>query len=414
MSEALLLDRFAGGKAPPAALARLAGLALPTRREEAWKYTDLKALAGRTWTPAPANAGPLPQALAASLAALPEGPRLVFVDGRLRADLSRLAGLPRGLRLEAGAAAGASAVGRPFALLAEALAADGAAVDIAPGCVIEAPIVLAFLGDHPGAAAENAGFAAHVSNLINAGPGSSAAVIEIHRGEGRPYLANAATRIAVGEGARLTHIRIQAEGEAAAHVATTDVAVARDGLYDAFALATGARVARHEIAVRLEAPGAECRLDGAYLGRGRQVLETVTAIEHAAPDGRSREVYKGVLDDGARGVFQGRIVVARDAQRTDGHQLSRALLLSRGAEADAKPELEIWADDVKCSHGATVGEIDHDALFYLRARGIAEEAARAMLVEAFLAEALDEVGHGAGRALLAAEVAGWLGRKEAR
>ena len=214
----------------------------------------------------------------------------------------------------------------------------------------------------------------------------------------------------------LRHYKLQNEHPAAYHIAASRVAAAAGSTYESFVLQLGGRLARNEIAVRFDGPGAECRLDGAYLLRGIQHADNTTLLDHAAPRCTSRELYKGVIDDQARGVFQGKILVRRDAQKTDGHQLNKTLLLSRAAEIDTKPELEIYADDVKCSHGATAGELDEDALFYLESRGIDPATAQAMLVEAFVAEPVERIAHPGARDAFAAMVAGWLadGRRDAQ
>jgi Fe-S cluster assembly protein SufD len=186
------------------------------------------------------------------------------------------------------------------------------------------------------------------------------------------------------------------------------VRVADAGRYDSFLLTTGAALARDEMVVTLDGPGASCRLDGGYLARGRQHVDNTTEIVHAKPHTTSAEVYKGVLDDQARGVFQGRIVVSKDAQKSDGHQLNKTILLSDRAEIDTKPELEIYADDVKCSHGATAGELDGDALFYLRARGIDQADARRLLVEAFVGDAIENIADAAVREAFARRIGQWM------
>jgi len=204
----------------------------------------------------------------------------------------------------------------------------------------------------------------------------------------------------VGRGATLRHYRVQAESRDATHVTTTHVRVGRDATYENFTLAISGRLSRNEISVRLEGEGGRCSLNGAYLMRGSEHCDNTTLIEHLVPRTACREVFKGVLDDESRAVFQGRIVVHKDAQNTDGHQLCKALLLSTGAEIDAKPELEIYADDVKCSHGATTGQLDETALFYLRSRGVPEALARNLLVQSFLGEALDQITSDEVRAAL--------------
>ncbi|NNG03098.1 MAG: Fe-S cluster assembly protein SufD [Inquilinus sp.] len=383
-------------------LARFRALGVPSRKVESWKYTDVRKLAARDYAPAPAHVDGLSAVLRDEVeAAAAAEHSLVFVNGGLRRDLSKTGGLPNGATLEstgellaAGDALLAEQLGRvgdaddqAFLSLNAALMRDGFVLRLAPDTVVEAPIRVAFLTDHA-----DGPVATHPRNLVVVGDNAQATLVEIHRGlNGVEYFSNAVTEISVGAGARLHHYKLQDEGDAALHLANSPVRLGRDTTYDSFILSFGALMARNDIRAELAAPGIDCRLSGAYVARGRQHMDTTTAIDHAVPDCRSREVYAGVLDDQARGVFQGKIVVRRDAQRTDGHQLNRALLLSKGAEIDSKPELEIYADDVKCSHGATAGEIDADALFYLRARGIDADVARALLIEAFLMESLQEV-----------------------
>jgi Fe-S cluster assembly protein SufD len=218
---------------------------------------------------------------------------------------------------------------------------------------------------------------------------------------------NPVFEIHVADGAALTHVRIQTEDITAFHLATIYAAVASGGTYDSFTLNVGARITRTEIHASLDGPGAIAHLNGAQLLTGSQHGDFTSVVRHTAPKGTSRQTVKNVLAGRSRGVFQGRIEVARGAQGTDGYQMNRALLLSPDAEIDTKPELEIFADDVKCSHGATVGELDAEQLFYLRSRGIPDQEARSILVRAFLAEALDPVTNETARDLLEASVARW-------
>jgi Fe-S cluster assembly protein SufD len=230
--------------------------------------------------------------------------------------------------------------------------------------------------------------------LIALDEGSVATVIERHIGiGGAPYLSNQVTEITLGARAQLRHYKVQAEGEGGYHLARTGVLAGDDASYESFVLALGARLARHETSVRLEGARASTVVAGAYLIRGRQHCDHTTVIEHVAPHTRCQEVFKGVVDEAARAVFQGRIVVGRGAHGSDGRQLSKALLLSDTAEVDQKPELEIYNDDVKCSHGAAAGQIDRDQLFYLQSRGLAEASARRLLIEGFLGEAFEQISH---------------------
>lgn len=398
-------------------LGRVVDGGVPSPRVERWKYTNLNALAQTEFQAAANEAGaPVAVALPSFLAADVAVHRMVFVNGAFRRELSDVTALPAGATIESladGLARDPEILATHFrghkaldglAALNAALMADGAVIRLAAGARLERPLLLVFLGG----SSERA-LACHPRNLIVAGAGAHATVIELYApAADTVYWTQPVTEIAIGAGATLRHYKCQREGLRAFHLATTTVHVEADGRYDSFALATGGALARNEVTVTLDGPGASCRLDGGYLGRGRQHLDTTTEIIHAKPNTTSHEAFKGVLDDQGRGVFQGRILVAKDAQKTDGQQSCRTLLLSDRAEIDTKPELEIYADDVKCSHGATVGEIDPDALFYLRARGVDEIEARRMLIDAFLADVLDGIADAAVRDGFAADVARWL------
>lgn len=391
---------------------------LPSRRVEAWRYTNLNALA---------KAGFAPGGGEVELTGLPDGAalelgdvcRIVLVNGRLRRNLSSLERLPDGVSVEGlgdmlrRAPALAEGLIKPaprgrdgaLAALNDAFMEDGVVLQIGAGAIVDSPIHLIFAGVPVAGQA----IAFHPRNVIVAGAGSRATLVESHIGAGKgSYFSNGLTDVTVGRAATLTHAKLQDEGAAAFHVALVRVSIGDDAAYDSFVLHRGAELARHEIRAAIEGSGGECRLNGAYLGTGRQHIDNTTVIEHKALGGRSREVYKGVLGGHARGVFQGRIVVHRDAQQTDGHQLNKTLLLSRDAEMDTKPELEIFADDVKCSHGATVGELSEMEMFYLRTRGIDESTARDMLVSAFLSEAVSELRDEALAAAFAERIAGWV------
>ncbi|MDE0202460.1 MAG: Fe-S cluster assembly protein SufD [Rhodospirillaceae bacterium] len=396
---------------------RLSANGLPSTRTEAWKYTSLALLAELNFLPAPG--AEIPSAdLAAGAFDVLEGPSLVFVNGRLSSGHSRLDGLPGGLRVRglaqglADDPAGVEALigsaeslnGDLMAAFNAAFAADGCIVETAPGTTAEEPVRLRFI-----AAPGSKPLAYHPRVIVRLGAGSSLTLIESHEGPaGAPTWSNPLVDIQVGEGAWLSHVKLQIEGEGAYHTALTKTALAGEARYESHLLALGARLARHEIHVRFDGEGANCQLRGGYMARGGQLVDNTTVIDHAVPHCESREVYKGVLDDTARGVFQGKIIVRQDAQKTDGHQLNRTLLLSRKAEIDTKPELEIYADDVKCSHGATAGEPEADQLFYLRSRGLDHRTALALIVEGFMGELLEEIGHEPARAVMAERVAAWI------
>lgn len=405
-----------------AALKGFAEAGLPTQKVEAWKYTNLNPLTRLALVPAPPVVRDMGAAALPWLVPKSQAHRLVFVNGRLDAKLSAPGKLPKGAELVSLASAFATEPGllegrlgataknasvknlSPLASLNTALMADGFVLRLTEGVVLERAVELMFValpGPEP--------IAYYPRGLIQLGQGSRATLVEQHVALGTGgYFADLVTEIDLAEGASLEHYKHQAEGPEAIHIATHRVTVGQRARYGSFVLSGGGRLARTEIGVALAAPGAACRLDGAYYGRGRQVIDNTTAIDHLHPDTTSREVYKGVLDDSARGVFQGRIHVHPGADRTDGQQTCRTLLLSDGAEIDAKPELEIYADDVKCSHGAAVGELAQDALFYLRSRGIPEPEARHMLVEAFLGEAIEAIANEDVRDGFRIIVQGWL------
>ena len=401
------------------AIADFAAAGFPTIRTEAWKYTDLRRMLRTEFTAAPEVAAEPGAGVLDAWRLEGESHRLVFVDGRLSPALSDTAGLPDGVRLVSLDAAAAdapalledrlggteSADGDGLVALNAAFMASGAVLQVDDGVALDAPVHLVFLST-----GTTRGAASYPRNLIVLGEASRAGVVETFAGlDASPYWTNAVTDIVVAPGARLHHVKLQQEGEGGYHTALARVRLDRDAFYQAFVMSAGAAMMRNEIRVRLEGRGAECRIDGATLLRGRQHADNTTEIVHAATDGTSRQVFKSVLDDASRAVFQGRVRVEPGAQRTNAHQLNRNLLLAPGTEADSKPELVINADDVKCSHGATTGDLDRDALFYLRARGIEPDRARALLIEAFMAELIEAAAIAPARALLAKALEDWLG-----
>jgi Fe-S cluster assembly protein SufD len=380
---------------------------LPGARNEAWKYTSLRPLSELRFQE-PLTAIADCDRLLARLPAI-DAPRLVFVDGRRRGDLSTP---PASLSVYGFAQT--PDFGRlpkperePLTALNTMLAEDGAVIRVPEG-VDGGTLVLANLG----IASPGRPVAFHPRHVIRLGRGARLTLIEIAVGQD-VYLHNAVSEIVVSEDAALTHIRLQQEADRAFHFATLYVDVAARGTYDGFALNLGGRLSRTEIHARLSGPGGVAHLNGAQLLRGMQHADFTTVVSHDAPNCTSRQTVKNVLTGRARGVFQGRIEVARGAQKTDGYQMNQALLLSPEAEIDSKPELRIYADDVKCSHGATVGELDADQMFYLRSRGVPERDARAILVRAFLAEALDPIAHAGARAALDQAVERWWEKEAA-
>lgn len=381
-----------------AALARFQAAGLPTPQQEAWKYTNLAPLKRFDL----ARAEP-PPALDAAPALLADARhRLVFVNGALRLELSRL-GAPLSTFAEDGEAALGGLADpdlSPLVALNEGLARDGYVLRLPAGAVVEEPIEIVHVVT---------GGAAHLRNAIALGRGARATIVERHVGLGDgESVSNLVTEIDLGPESSLRIWKLQEEAAGAYHLAFTAARLAAGASYESAGLTLGARLSRNETHVKLDGRGASCRLDGAYALRGQQHCDNTTVVTHAAPGCQSRQTFKGALDERARGVFQGKVWVAPEAQKTDGHQLSQALLLSDKAEIDAKPELHIYADDVKCSHGATAGELDADALFYLRSRGTPEPEARALLIEAFLNDAVDGVSHDGLREAFRSRIASWI------
>ena len=398
-------------------------LGLPHRRIEAWKYTDLRTRLtdvnplGKGEGVAVSEAA-LSQALGAEIASLPAY-RLVVVEGDLRAELSDFAGL-KSAGVEAVSLA--RALEKPPAWLKETLAqvnprkddavlalnaalmTGGVALRIGEGVTLDKPVHLIQL-DGEGEPAS-----IFTRNVVIAEPGSSATVLESFGSLGlRALQRNAVTELRIGAEAAVKHFKVQRDRDDAFHLSTWLVELGPDARYDAFQFSTGAGLARNQVYLRFAGEGAAAEISGAFLLRARQHCDTTLLVEHRVPRCISRELFKGVLDGEARGVFQGKIVVSPGAQKTDGKQMAGALLLSETAEFDSKPELEIFADDVVCGHGATSGQIDENLLFYLEARGIPKEAARALLIQAFVGEALERVEDEALRDALAGASAAWLG-----
>jgi Fe-S cluster assembly protein SufD len=365
---------------------------LPTVRWEDWKYTDTQPLQKRMFEPA---------ARGAHAAALdPIEPylfnefkthRLVFIDGHFVPILSRLEDLPQGVVVQPLAEAIPEHVdefeshlarhidmdANPFVAVNTMLMSDGMYIHLPAGTVIEAPIHVLYLSIADGATSQ-------LRNLVTAGEGVEATIVEHYAGpDGIAYWTNAVTEIAAGRNAGIEHYKLEEEGDGAFHIATVEVHQGRDSRFISHNVALGGRLVRNDINTRLEGENAQCLLNGLYVLKGRQHVDNHTRIDHVQPRAVSRELYKGVLDGWSRGVFNGKVIVHKYAQLTDSNQANHNLLLSSNAEADPKPQLEIFADDVKCTHGATVGQLDEEALYYLRSRGIPGPEARALLTFAF-------------------------------
>lgn len=380
---------------------------LPGVRTEAWKFTNLNALKALEPVPATGAADIARPSAFADLDAVElriSNGRLVHADpmpqGVELVDLGDPASAPDWVAETLGMVSDSAR--HPFAAINTGSFQGGVALRIRQGAAVETPILL-LVDTRDGEAT----VAAHPRTLVVVEDGALADLVEVHSGAGA-YVSNAVTEIVVGRDARLGHYKLQADSLEAFHIAMTAVRCAESSTYDNFALSTGSRLARNEVRATLAGRHIEYRVNGGYLACGDQHLDTTTFIDHAEPDCASHELYKGVLAERAHGVFQGKILVRPDAQKTDGYQMNRALLLSGEAEINSKPELEIYADDVKCSHGATVGELEDDQLFYLMARGIPEERARAMLVAAYVDEAIDQIGREPVREAFRAAAAGWM------
>ncbi|MDB5655789.1 MAG: sufD [Tardiphaga sp.] len=394
---------------------------LPHPRVESWKYTDLRRLM-RDAKPLAAAPDAAARADVRTAGAVLEGlgfRRLVILNGAFLPEQSDLAELEPGLTIRS--MADALAVDEPLLsqglgplvpaddpalAINTALAGDGVVIAIAPGVTIQRPIHLVFV--NAGATA-----AAMVTrSLVVVGGNAGATVVESHEGPDRSdYQVNTALQLVVGDDARLDHVKITAEGSSALHVATLLAHLGARTRFNSSAFNAGGAVLRNQSFVLFAGEGTEANLRGVSLLADRQHADTTLTVDHAAPGCQSREFFKSVVDDAARSVFQGKITVRPLAQKTDARMMARSLLLSDTAEADSKPELEIFADDVQCGHGATTGALDDQLKFYLMARGIPEKEAEALLIQAFAAEVVEAIEHlGLRDALLDATLA-WLGRR---
>jgi Fe-S cluster assembly protein SufD len=379
------------------AVERLSALTVPTTRDEEWRFTDLGPLTQKRFQPA-APAARLEAGALAGLLAEEPATRLVFVDGVLHDHLSTVA-RDQGVIVSALSAADAQTQARAgsefgrlaafehgvFAALNTAFLREAAVVFVPRGTAVSTPVHLLFVATQPGVAI-------YPRVLVVAEAGSSVTVIEDFLAlGGTAYLSDAVAEIRVGDDARVRHIKLQREAADAFHFATTAAQVGRHGRYECTALSFGARLSRHDLTVGIAGEGAACDLAGLALIGGRQLADTHSTIDHAVAHGQSRQLHKTIVGGSAHAVFNGRIMVRPGAQLTDSGQQSRNLLLSAKARVDTKPQLEIFADDVKCAHGATVGQLDAEELFYLRSRGLDETAARNLLTYAFGAEVADRI-----------------------
>jgi len=378
-------------------LARFAEAGFPTLRDEDWRFTNLKPLAELPFRP---TLTPLGQALGqeqlgdVTFGQL-DADRLVFVNGHFSADLSQIADQPSGVTVtnlahaegELGSLSGGD--DNPFVALNDAFFTDGAVIQIGDGQRLAKPVHLLFV-----TTASEDGDTAHIRNWIDAGSNAQGTIIESHLSLGQAAtVTNVVTESRIGDGANIEHIKFQDQSVRAFHLASLHSELGRDAQYAFHSIVLGGRLSRNNLRMRLAQPGIECVLNGLYMLRGQQLADHHMLVEHAAAHCDSHEYFNGILDDQSRGVFHGRILVQPGAQKTDAKQTNKNLLLSDDATANTKPQLEIYADDVKCTHGATIGAMDDDAIFYLRTRGLDTPTARRMLLHGFAGEIIERIRH---------------------
>jgi Fe-S cluster assembly protein SufD len=378
-----------------------AEMGFPTTRLEDWKYCNVAPIAGVRFRSAALELNDRIREWVEEISFTETGgTRLVFVNGHYVEELSTFGELPAGTKVMNLASAVTQAetiadrLGRyashkthPFVALNTAFMGDGAFIEVPKGVRVEEPIEILYLstgGEEPGVA--------HPHNLVIASQESQVTLVETYVGQGGGvYFNNAVTEIVAEDNAHVDYVKLQSESEAAFHVATVLAYAGRNAAVATNSIQFGARLGREEVTTVLDGEGAEGYLYGLYVTNGQQLIDNHTTIDHAQPHCSSREFYKGILDDKSTGVFNGKILVRKDAQKTDSKQSDKNLLLSESATINTKPQLEIFADDVKCTHGATVGQIDAESIFYLRSRGIGLEEARNLLMVAFAGEIIHHV-----------------------
>lgn len=423
---ARIVDSFEQGKsslpgnwlagARAGAIDSFAATGFPTQRVETWKYTNLNRLARGAFDPLAEITAPDVGAWGGLF--IDGCDRIVIVNGRFDAASSNIGALAEGISisalsdaveeidsdLEQQLAKIAPDEGAPLVALNTAFMRDGLVLRLADGVVLDRPVQVVHIVD-----AGDTALALHPRTLIVAGDNSQATIVETFAGaEAAGYWTNAVTEIRLGQNASIHHLKRQAESVAAYHTALTQVRLGPDARYSSVALTVGGVLSRNEVKVAFEGEGAECKLAGGALLRGRQHADSTTEADHRVPHTNSDQVFRNVLDDSAHSVFQGGVIVRQEAQKTDSSQSNRNLLLSAGAQADTKPELQIFADDVKCAHGATVGDLDKASMFYLESRGIPPKQAKALLIEAFIGEILEDVAEGAVRDHIESAIAEWM------
>lgn len=421
-SFAIARDRLPGAGqvavAREAAFAAYAQAGLPHRRIEDWKYTDLRALMREVppLAAVPATAELTRAAAAVKLHAIDGVRRLVLVDGVFAPKLSELGGLEKGLNirtlrevLEAGDAALqtqllASDNSNPMVALNSAMMTDGVVIEIADGVVLTQPLQIVHI------ASGTVPAAMFTRSLLRLGKDAGATLVESYiAAEGaKAYQVHDSLIISIGNNSRLDHVRLNEDSRDAFNISSATVSLGAHAHFNTFGMMSGAGVSRYQAIIAFAGEGSKVETNGVNLLNGKQHADTTLFMDHAVPHCDSREIFRAVVDDRAHSVFQGRIVVRPHAQKTDAKMMTRALLLSDDAEADNKPELEIFADDVTCGHGATTGALDESLLFYLRARGLSEKEAQALLIQAFVGEAIESIVNDSLRELAIAAARRWL------
>lgn len=392
------------------ALERMSALALPTPREEAWRFTDISLLRRQSFQPL--RTPTLLQPADIARFQIPEaGTCLVFVDGVHAPQLSRWGGegpdvvstlssirAPQAARIAPHLGQHAAFDHALFSAVNTAFLHDAAFITVPRNTTLAAPVHLLFIATQPD-------LASHPRVLLVADAGSAVTLVEDHVAlhDGANFT-NTVAEVVLGADAQVEHVRLQRESLQAIHMARCAVSLAQASRYHAVSVALGAHISRQELEVLQTGAGAECTLDGLALVSGTQLADTHTFVDHAQPHGRSRQLHKTIVDDAAHAVFNGKVMVRPGAQRTDSAQSSRNLLLTPKAVVDTQPQLEIFADDVQCTHGATVGQLDSEEIFYLQSRGLSQAAARKLLTYAFAAEVIDRIGLASVRQRLEATV----------
>jgi Fe-S cluster assembly protein SufD len=421
-SFAIARDRLPGSgtvvSAREAAFAAFTQAGLPHRRIEDWKYTDLRALLREVLPLAAASdAAEFSRAAAAmKLHAIDGVRRLVLVDGVFAPKLSELGGLEKGLSvrtlrevLEAGDTALQTQLfapdnSNPMVALNSAMMTDGVVIEIADGVVLTQPLQIVHI------ASGTAPAAMFTRSLLRLGKDAAATLVESYiAAEGaKAYQVHDSLIISIGNNSRLDHVRLNEDGRDASNISSAVVSLGAHAHFNTFGMMSGAGISRYQATIAFAGEGSKVETNGVNLLNGKQHADTTLFMDHAVPNCSSREIFRAVVDDRAHSVFQGRIIVQPHAQKTDAKMMTRALLLSDEAEADNKPELEIFADDVTCGHGATTGALDESLLFYLRARGLSEKEAQALLIQAFVGEAIESIVNDSLRELAIAAARRWL------